>query len=114
MSQVLREAREFAEANPAPSDSGSSSPSSSRSGRLTFLQLWDNGAGPAHLEALALMARQCSGEMREGTAALSARDRQTVEAGNKELKVRNSLKLNALFILSIKNGYCQLGMVIIN
>jgi len=46
--KVLREAREYAESNPAPSPEGGSPTSASRgssSYRLTFQHLWDNTTG---------------------------------------------------------------------
>ena len=57
-------------------------------GRLTFGHVWDGCAGPAHLEALALIARQCVANKKELVAKLPHDLRTDMQDDNDSLQVR--------------------------
>lgn len=108
--QVLREAREFAVANPVSSSSSDESMcQKAAASRISFLALWENSAGPAHLEALALIARQCSASTADIVDTLPQQDRRALEDRNMRLMVRSSDTFFSIKHFSIQHGISFIG-----
>ncbi|XP_018016946.1 protein FAM114A2 [Hyalella azteca] len=92
LSAVLKEAREQAVANPPPGLDSPTSPGLGSSTRVSFSCLWSNCTGPAHLEALALIARQCTATAKEVMASLPALARDEVHQTNSQIMALSEIE----------------------
>ncbi|KAF2350781.1 Protein of unknown function DUF719 [Trinorchestia longiramus] len=92
LSAVLREAREQAVANPPPDPDSSGSSRGASTSRVSFSCLWTNSTGPAHLEALALIARQCTANTRDVVASLPSDRRDQVDDINRKIMALSEIE----------------------